>query len=96
VAQEEGAMPSLTVELTEPLARFVEEAVARGEYADASEALRDALFVLRQESQVHGEKLAILRREVRRGAIEADAGQFSDLTVQDIARQVRAEAERMA
>ncbi len=89
-------MPSLTVELTEPLARFVEEAVARDEYADASEALRDALFVLRQENQVHGEKLAILRREVRRGAIEADAGQFSDLTVQDIARQVRAEAERIA
>ncbi|WP_439551720.1 ribbon-helix-helix domain-containing protein [Falsiroseomonas sp.] len=89
-------MPSLTVELTEPLARFVEEAVARGEYADAGEALRDALFVLRQENQVHGEKLAILRREVRRGAIEADAGRFSDLTVQDIARQVRAEAERIA
>ncbi len=89
-------MPSLTVELTEPLARFVEEAVARGDYPDASAALRDALFLLRQENQVHGQKMATLRREVRRGAIEADAGQFSDLTVEDIARQVRAEAERIA
>ena len=89
-------MPSLTVELTEPLARFVEEAVARGDYADASAALRDALFVLRQEGQVHGEKLAILRREVRRGAIEVDAGQFSDRTIEDIGREVLAEAERIA
>lgn len=84
-------MPSLTVELTEPLARFVEEAVARGDYPDASAALRDALFVLRQENQVHGEKLATLRREVRRGAIEADAGQFSDRTVEDILREIEAE-----
>lgn len=84
-------MPTLTVDLTEPLARFVEEAVARGDYADASAALRDALFVLRQENQVHGEKLAILRREVRRGAIEVDAGLFSDRTVEDILREVEAE-----
>lgn len=81
-------MPTLTVELTEPLARFVEEAVARGDYPTASDALKDALYVLRQEPAVHGEKLAILRREVRRGLIQADAGQISRRTVDDIARDV--------
>jgi antitoxin ParD1/3/4 len=81
-------MPTLTVELTEPLARFVEEAVARGDYPTASDALKDALYVLRQEPAVHGEKLATLRREVRRGLIQGDAGQISRRTVDDIARDV--------
>jgi antitoxin ParD1/3/4 len=89
-------MPTVTVELTEPLARFVEEAVARGDYPTASDALRDALYVLRQESDVHGEDLAILRREVRRGAISADAGQISDRTVEDILREVEARDDHAA
>jgi antitoxin ParD1/3/4 len=89
-------MPSLTVELTEPLARFVEEAVARGDYPTASDAVKDALYVLRQEPAAHGDKLATLRREVRRGAIQADAGEFSPHTVEDILRLVEAEDDAAA
>ena len=89
-------MPTLTVELTEPLARFVEEAVARGGYPSASDAVKDALYVLRQEPNVHGDKLATLRREVRRGAIQADAGEFSPHTVDNILRLVEAEDDAAA
>ena len=89
-------MPTLTVELTEPLARFVEEAVARGDYPTASDALKDALYVLRQELAVHGEKLATLRREVRRGLIQVDAGEFSPYSIEEIAAQVAAEDHRAA
>jgi antitoxin ParD1/3/4 len=92
----EVPMPTLTVELTEPLARFVEEAVARGDYPTPSDAVKDALYVLRQEGGVHGEKLATLRREVRRGAIQADAGEFSPFTIEEIAQQVAAEDDRAA
>jgi Arc/MetJ-type ribon-helix-helix transcriptional regulator len=90
------AMPSITVELTEPLARFAEEAVARGDYPSASAALQDALYVLRQDPAVHGETMAVLRREVRRGAIEADAGLFSPYTIEEIAAQVAAEDDQAA
>jgi antitoxin ParD1/3/4 len=89
-------MPTLTVELTEPLARFVEEAVARGDYKTASDALKDALYVLRQEPAVHGDKMATLRREVRRGLIQVDAGEFSPYSIEEIAAQVAAEDNRAA
>ena len=89
-------MPSLTVELPDHLARLVKDAVARGDYESPSAAVADALCILQYEAETHGEKLATLRREVRRGAIEVDAGQFSDRTIQDIGREVLAEAERMA
>jgi antitoxin ParD1/3/4 len=89
-------MPKLTVELTDPLARFVEEAVARGDYSSADEAVRDALYVLRQEPAVHGGQLAVLRREVRKGLIEADAGQVSAKTIEDILREVESRDDAAA
>jgi antitoxin ParD1/3/4 len=89
-------MPTLTVELTEPLARFVEEAVARGDYKTASDALKDALYVLRQEPAVHGDKMATLRREVRRGLIQADAGQVVHVTLEEVLREAEAEDSHAA
>lgn len=89
-------MPSLTVDLTEPLARFVDEAVARGDYPSVSAVLKDALYVLRQEPSVHGEKLATLRREVRVGLIQADAGEVSSRSVEDILRDVEARDDAAA
>lgn len=89
-------MPSLTVELPDHLARLVEDAVARGDYESPSAAVADALCILQYESETHGAKRAILRREIRRGVIEADAGLVSNRTVEDIGREVLAEDFRAA
>jgi hypothetical protein len=56
----------------------------------------DALCLLYYEPAAHGEKLAILRREIRKGAVEVDAGEFSDRTIEEIAREVAAEDDRAA
>ena len=89
-------MPSLTVELPEHLARLVADAVARGDYETPSAAVADALCILQYEVEAHGEKQAILRREIRKAVIQVDAGEVSDLTIEDIAREVLAEHERAA
>jgi antitoxin ParD1/3/4 len=89
-------MPTITVEIRGHLVRMIEEAVARGDYATADEAVTDALCLLYYEPAAHGEKLAILRREIRKGAVEVDAGEFSDRTIEEIAREVAAEDDRAA
>ncbi len=89
-------MPTLTVDLPDHLARLVAEAVARGDYATADEAVADALCLLQYEPAVHGEKLARLRREIRKGVLDVDAGRFSERSVMDILRDIEAEDDRAA
>lgn len=89
-------MPTLTVDVPDHLARLVEDAVARGDYRSASEAVADALCLLQYEPAAHGEKRAILRREIRKGVIGADAGKYSDRTVEDILRDVAARDDAAA
>jgi antitoxin ParD1/3/4 len=86
-------MPTMNVSLPRELAAYVESEVASGEYGTASEVVRDALRLLRRERAAYEEKLAILRREVMIGVGEARNGQFSDLTIEDIAAQVSAEQD---
>jgi antitoxin ParD1/3/4 len=77
-------MPTMNVSLPQALAEFVEKEVASGNYATASEVVRDGLRMLREERAVYEEKLAILKREVQRGIDQIDAGELSDLTLPDI------------
>ena len=77
-------MPTMNVSLPQALAEFVEKEVASGNYSTASEVVRDGLRMLREERAIYEEKLAILKREVQRGIDQIDAGEFSDLTIQDI------------
>jgi antitoxin ParD1/3/4 len=81
-------MPTMNVSLTSEFLEFVEQEVARGDYASASEVVRDSLRLLRREKAADAEKLAILRREIQIGVDEADRGAFSERSVSDIARDV--------
>lgn len=87
-------MPTMNVSLPKALAEFVEEAVATGQYATASEVVRDGLRLLRQRREAHEERIAILKREVQRGINQLDAGQFSELTIPDIYAQVKEKQSR--
>lgn len=86
-------MPTMNVSLPQALAEFVEKEVASGNYATASEVVRDGLRMLREARAVYEEKLAILRREIQVAVDEVNAGQFSDRTVMEILAEVQAEDE---
>jgi antitoxin ParD1/3/4 len=84
-------MPTMNVNLTPKLAEFVNEEIASGDYASASELVRDALRLLKRDRESEVEKLEILRREIALGVEQAERGEFSDLSVSDIAARIRAE-----
>ena len=84
-------MPTMNVSLPAALAEFVEKEVASGNYATASEVVRDGLRMLREERAVYEEKLAVLRREIQIGLDDVEAGRFSDRSVMDILADIEAE-----
>lgn len=77
-------MPTLNVSLTPEFADFIEEAVASGSYVSASEVVRDALRMMRQEQESAAAKLALLRRAVDEGLAQSERGDLSDRPVADI------------
>lgn len=81
-------MPTMNVSLTEQMTKFVESAVAGGDYVSASEVVRDALRLLKHERELEAEELRTLREEVERGLEQADRGEFSDRTIDEIAEEV--------
>ena len=83
-------MATMNVSLSEEFVAFVERQVSSGEYATASEVVRDALRLLRREAAAHDEKLAILRREVGIGVAQAHAGKLSRRSIADIAEELGA------
>lgn len=58
-------MPTMHVDLTPEMAEFVESELAMGDYASASELVRDALRLLRRDRDIEGET-EILRRAIDR------------------------------
>ena len=86
-------MPTMNVSLPQALAEFVEKEVASGNYATASEVVRDGLRMLREERAVYEEKLTILRREIQKGIDDVEAGRFSDRSIEEILAEVQAEEE---
>lgn len=85
-------MATMNVSLPAPMVEFVEEMVASGGYSSSSEAVREALRLLRDERAVEHEKAMILRREIGIGLDQAQAGRFSDRTVAEIAESVMRKA----
>ena len=77
-------MATMNVSLSDEFAEFINCEVASGEYSTASEVVRDALRLLRQEKAAEQEKLAILRREIAIGLEDARTGRLSTRSVMDI------------
>ena len=77
-------MPTLNVSLTPEFADFIEDAVASGSYVSASEVVRDALRMMRQQQEGEETKLALLRKAVDAGLAQSQRGEFSERSVSDI------------
>ena len=84
-------MPTMNVSVTADIADFVEGELATGDYASASEVVRDALRMLRRDRAIEQEKLVILRREITSALDQVDGGRLSDRTIMDIAAAVERE-----
>jgi antitoxin ParD1/3/4 len=78
------AMATMNVSLSDEFVGFVNGEVESGDYASASEVVRDALRLLRREKAAREEKLEILKREVALGLEDARAGRISTRSVMDI------------
>jgi antitoxin ParD1/3/4 len=81
-------MPTMNVSLTPQMIAFVNALTDTGDYASASEVVRDGLRLLEREKAVEAEKREILKRAVEAGLTDARAHRFSSRTAADIARDV--------
>jgi antitoxin ParD1/3/4 len=77
--QEISGMPTRNISLTAEQDAFVESVVKAGEYQNASEAVRDALRVLRQRRQEDALKLKALRAQIKAGVDALDRGDFVEV-----------------
>jgi antitoxin ParD1/3/4 len=84
IGQKDHDMPTLNVSLTPEFAEFIEDAVASGSYVSASEVVRDALRLMRQEQESEAAKLALLRKAVDTGLLQSERDEFSERSVADI------------
>jgi antitoxin ParD1/3/4 len=81
----------MNVSLAADIVDFVEGELATGDYASASEVVREALRLLRRDKAIAQEKLVILRREITSALDQVEDGRLSDRTIMDIAAAVERE-----
>jgi antitoxin ParD1/3/4 len=72
-------MPTRNISLTPEQDAFIEDVIKSGEYQNASEAVRDALRVLRQRRREDVLKLKALRLQIKAGREAIDRGDFTDV-----------------
>lgn len=84
-------MPTMNVNLTPEMAEFVSDELDSGDYASASELVRDALRALRRDRDIEREKIEILRRKLDIGIEQAERREFSTRSVEEIAASVLSE-----
>jgi antitoxin ParD1/3/4 len=77
-------MPTRNISLTPEQDAFVEKVVEAGEYQNASEAIRDALRVLRQRRTEDSLRLKALRAQVKVGIDAIDRGDFAEIDEADL------------
>ncbi|WP_375449514.1 type II toxin-antitoxin system ParD family antitoxin [uncultured Devosia sp.] len=81
-------MPTMNINLTDEFARFVSGEIAAGEYASASEMVRDALRLMRRDRELDAYKLQMLKQHIDLGLSQGDNGDYSDRTVMQIATSI--------
>jgi len=83
----------MTVVFPEPMAADIRAAVARGDYASTSEAVRDAVRLWKDRQQLREQDLDAIRGAWAEGKASGLAGPYD---MRAIIRQARAGAEKAA
>lgn len=77
-------MPTRNVSLTPEQDAFIDEMLKKGEYRNASEAVRDALRALQQRRAMDALKLERLRRSIDSGLADLDRDDYEDIDDADL------------
>jgi antitoxin ParD1/3/4 len=77
-------MPTRNISLTPEQDAFVESVVKSGEYQNASEAVRDALRVLKQRRKEDALKLKALRMHIQAGVEALERGDYDEVEGDDL------------
>lgn len=89
-------MPTRNINLTKHLDDFVEDTVASGRYANASEVIRDGLRLLEQRSLADAIKLRQLREASHAGFAAIERGEYIAMPASKVKRSIRAIGKRAA
>lgn len=77
-------MPTRNVSLTPEQDAFIDEVLEKGEYQNASEAMRDAIRALQQRRALDALKLDRLRLSVEAGVAALEWGKYSEIDEADL------------
>ncbi|HLW92828.1 MAG TPA: type II toxin-antitoxin system ParD family antitoxin [Roseiarcus sp.] len=77
-------MPTRNISLTPEQDAFIEEILGKGEYRNASEAMRDAIRALQQRRAEEALKLDRLRLSIRQGVAALDRGDYTEVEDEDL------------
>jgi len=72
-------MPTRNISLTPEQDALIDEMLEKGEYRNASEAMRDALRALQQRRAIDALKLERLRQSIDSGLAELERGDYEDV-----------------
>jgi antitoxin ParD1/3/4 len=86
----------MNISLTPDVEKFVNEKVARGEYATIEQAVNDLLLQRREEEQLTPEDIAELRADLAVGIAEADRGECVELSLDQILRECHEEHRKVS
>ena len=72
-------MPTRNVSLTPEQDAFIDHMLEKGEYRNASEAMRDAIRALQQRRTIDALKIERLRQSIDTGLADLDRGDYEDV-----------------
>lgn len=88
-------MATMNVSLTNELMRVIKRKVSSGMYNNCSEVVREAIRRFDEyEELLYGLKLDKLKTEIAIGIEEADRGEYSNRTVEDIIAEAKSRKKR--
>ena len=77
-------MPTRNISLTPEQDTFIDEMLEKGEYRNASEAMRDAIRALQQRRAEEALKLDKLRLAIQQGLAALDRGGYTEVEDEDL------------
>jgi len=82
----------MNVSIGRDLEEFVQRKVASGDYASASEVVREGLRLLKEKDRLLEARLEAMKGEIQKGIDQAEFGQLLD--GRDVMKELRATLEK--
>jgi antitoxin ParD1/3/4 len=84
----------MSIKLRPDVEQFLREKVEIGQFGSIEEAANELLGWVREDEKLTDEDIAEIRQEVQKGIDQADRGEFSTLTIEEIIAQENASARK--